>query len=117
MLTLDLFAEAAAPSPTPALKTPDPERLAYVLTPTGEANRWTYRGELVMYDAAKHVVPGRGRWSTIEGVAQPEVRGDSHVDVCKAIDARLGPAGFVDCGECPLISTGCAAGTCLRTTS
>jgi hypothetical protein len=62
----------------------------YPLQPTGEANRWSYRGELVRYDAKKQAVDGRGRWSSIEGIGKPELRGMTHDEVCKAIDARMG---------------------------
>lgn len=103
-MTLDLFADnpivepqlrAAAPAPAPpvppAARKPDPERIRYMLTPAGEPNRWTYRGELVTYDDRKHTVAGRGRWCSVEGIGKAEIRGDSHVDVCKAIDTRMGP--------------------------
>jgi len=88
-MTFDLFGEDLAPVPTPTQRTPDTERAAYVLTPDG-VNRWTYKGEIVMYDSHKLAVPGRGRWSTIEGIGKPVIRGESHVDVCRGIDARQG---------------------------
>jgi len=88
--TFELFSGDPVAAPVPPLvpRTPDPERVTYVMTPAG-LNRWTYKGVLVMYDMAKHVVPGRGRWSTVESIGKPEIRGESHVDICKAIDARL----------------------------
>ena len=88
-MTFDLFTEEPAVAPPPPPREPDTARLAYVLEPAG-LNRWTYKGELVMYDMAKYVVPGRGRWSTVESIGKPEIRGHSHVDVCRAIDARQG---------------------------
>lgn len=91
-MTFDLFDSEPVSVPAPALparSAPDPKRLAYVLTPAGEPNRWTYRGELVMYDTSTLVVHDRRRWSSLEGIGKPQVRGDSHVDICKAIDARL----------------------------
>lgn len=92
-MKFDLFADepiAAAPPPQLSPRAPDPERLAYALTPTGQPNRWKYRGEILLYDTSKLAVPGRGRWSSLESIGKPELRGDSHVDVCKAIDVRLG---------------------------
>jgi hypothetical protein len=93
VVTFDLFAEEPVceiSQPVPA-GSPDPGRLLYVLEPAG-LNRWTYKGELLRYDTAKHTVPGRGRWSTIESVGKPEIRGHSHVEICMAIDARQGGA-------------------------
>jgi hypothetical protein len=78
-----------APARKPKAKAPDPERIAYMLEPAG-LNRWTYRGELVTYDDRKHTVAGRGRWCSVEGIGKAEIRGDTHVEVCKVIDARLG---------------------------
>lgn len=92
--TFDLFADDPAivpPAPAPAPRTPDPERLAYQLTPIG-VNRWTYKGEILLYDSHKLTVPGRSRWSSLEGIGKPEIRGDSHVEVCRGIDARQGAA-------------------------
>lgn len=86
-MTFDLFGEELASAP--AQRAPDPERAAYVLTPAG-VNRWTYKGEIVIYDTHKLAVPGRGRWSSLEGIGKPVIRGESHVEVCRGIDARLG---------------------------
>jgi hypothetical protein len=85
-MTFDLFADDQVDAPAP--RAPDPQRLAYVLVPSG-LNRWEYKGEILMYDTHKVAVAGRGRWSSIEGIGKPEIRGESHVDICKAIDARL----------------------------
>lgn len=82
--TFDLFGEDLAPVPAPAPRA----RAAYVMTPAG-VNRWEYKGEIVMYDSHKLAVPGRGRWSSLEGIGKPVIRGESHVDVCRGIDARL----------------------------
>jgi hypothetical protein len=84
-MTFDLFDDEPVAAPAP--HAPDPERLAYFLVPAG-LNRWEYKGEILMYDTHKVAVAGRGRWSSIEGISKPEIRGESHVDVCKAIDAR-----------------------------
>ncbi|MBT2326063.1 hypothetical protein J7E62_27415 [Variovorax paradoxus] len=92
-MTFDLFGDAAAlvcdsVQTAPSSK-PTPDRIAYELTPSG-LNRWTYKGEIVMYDTHKLAVPGRGRWSSLEGIGKPVIRGESHVDVCRGIDARQG---------------------------
>ena len=91
-MTFDLFADdpaIAPPAPAPAPRAPDPERLKYLMTPAG-LNRWTYKGEIVLYDDRKLAVAGRGRWSSLEGIGKPVIRGESHVDVCRGIDARQG---------------------------
>lgn len=92
-MTFDLFADEPA-RPVPAtfgagrciavVTTEDP---VYALEPAG-VNRWTYKGELITYDTHQLQVAGRGRWANVEGIGKPAIRGDSHRDICKAIDAR-----------------------------
>jgi hypothetical protein len=98
-MNFDLFADpepiAAAPAaaPAPAPKPAPKEREAFPMQPMpGEVNRWLYKGEIVRYDSKKLHVPGQGRWSNVEGIGRPEVRGDSHADICRWIDERQAAA-------------------------
>lgn len=94
-------APATAPKPARRSKAEWPATIApnidpadsarYVLTPTGTPNRWTYGDDVILYDYFKDTVPGRGRWSSVEGIGMPELRGDTHAEVCRAIDARRAP--------------------------
>jgi hypothetical protein len=64
----------------------------YPMQPTGQANRWSYRDRLIAYDMARQLVPGRGRWSLVEGIGWPEHRADELAGVVAEIDARMGAA-------------------------
>lgn len=96
-MTLDLFADPepiAAPAPAPrptiteAVAAYRAERKSFVLETTGEPNRWHYKGEVITYAAQALSMPGEGRWSTVEGIGLPQIRGFDHVEVCRGIDAR-----------------------------
>jgi hypothetical protein len=76
-------APVAAPKPKPAA----PPAIEYLMQPCG-TNRWSYKSQIIAYDSRKETVAGRGRWSCIEGIGKPEVRGHSHREICAAIDAR-----------------------------
>lgn len=59
----------------------------YPMQPCGR-NRWTYKGQIITYDAHQLAVPGRGRWANVEGIGYPAVRANSHSEICAVIDAR-----------------------------
>lgn len=77
-MTFDLFAEA-----TPAPPTAE----SFMMQPTGEPNRWHYRGVLVACDMKhKGLI---GHWSTVEPLGDQVAKSDLRVALCKAIDAHL----------------------------
>lgn len=91
-MTYDLFAdpEPVAPAPAPA-PTPQPhhERMAHPMEPIG-LNRWSYKGEVIVFDNRRAEGSPLGRWRTVEGIGQPVLHSDDRAEVCRAIDARLG---------------------------
>ena len=97
-MTFDLFADlepAAAPAPTPA---PPPvargraQGESFMMEPTGELNRWLYRGVAVIYDNRRKLGSGLGHWRSIEGIGRPVLHSDDRHEVCRAIDAYLAKA-------------------------
>lgn len=90
-MTFDLFSEpepaamAAAPSPTAP---PTGERIAYPMEPIG-VNRWSYKGEVIVFDNRRAEGSPLGRWRTVEGIGLPVLHSDDRAEVCRAIDARL----------------------------
>jgi hypothetical protein len=98
-MTLDLFADpepAAAPAPepqAPAIKRPRAEGESFVMEPTGDINRWLYRGVIVVFDNRRKPGSALGHWHTVEGVGRDVLHSDDRIEVCRAIDARLGAEG------------------------
>lgn len=116
-MTLDLFADPEpAAAPAPAVGRPRTEGENFTMQPTGDVNRWLYRGVPVIFDNRRKP-GGLGHWRTVEGIGRDVIHSDDRIEVCRAIDARLDPKPapivHLDCGECPHISTGCA-GTCMK---
>lgn len=91
-MTYDLFADpelvAPAPPPAPAAQ-PRHERIAYPMEPLG-VNRWSYKGEVIVFDNRRAEGSPLRRWRTVEGIGLPVLHSDDRAEVCRAIDARLG---------------------------
>ncbi|SEF28425.1 hypothetical protein ABL840_26965 [Variovorax sp. NFACC27] len=90
-MTFDLFSEpgppATVPTPAPAAA-PCNERIAYPMEPIG-LNRWSYRGEVIVFDSRRAEGSPLGRWRTVEGIGLPVLHSDDRAAVCRGIDARL----------------------------
>lgn len=84
-MTLDLFSDEPVPAPAAA---PAPSRESFMMQPTGEPNRWRYRGVLVACDMKlKGLV---GHWSTLEPIGgQAIATSDLRVELCREIDKQL----------------------------
>lgn len=95
-MTFDLFADldpAAAPVATaPAASRARAEGENFTMQPTGDLNRWLYRGVAVVYDNRRGAGSGLGLWRTVEGIGRPVLHSDDRVEVCRAIDAYLAEA-------------------------
>lgn len=88
-MTFDLFSDpepAAAPAPQAP---PHVERAAYPMEPIG-LNRWSYKGEVIVYDNRRAEGSPLGRWRTVEGIGLPVLHSDDRAEVCRAIDQRHG---------------------------
>ncbi|WPG35355.1 hypothetical protein [Variovorax sp. EBFNA2] len=92
-MTFDLFADlepkAAPPAQAAAAALPRTDAARYPMDPTGEPNRWLYRGVLVVYDGRRQPGSSLGHWRTVEGIGMPVLHSDDRVEVCRAIGARL----------------------------
>ncbi|CAN5648968.1 hypothetical protein BH10PSE18_BH10PSE18_14940 [soil metagenome] len=80
-MTYDLFSDNT-PTTSPA-----PVRESFVMQPTGEPNRWTYRGVHVGCDMQlKGLI---GHWFTTEPLGPAVVKIDLRVLLCRRIDAHF----------------------------
>ncbi len=52
-------------------------------------NRWSYKGEVIVFDNRRAEGSPLGRWRTVEGIGLPVLHSDDRAEVCRAIDARL----------------------------
>jgi hypothetical protein len=92
-MTFDLFADpepATAPaSDAPAAKRPRADGESFTMQPTGDINRWLYRGEVVIFDNRRKPGSSPGQWRTPEGIGRDVLHSDDRIEVCRAIDQRL----------------------------
>lgn len=103
MITLDLFADPApsvANSAVEVAGTPDAPAAAsmsrsraegenFTMQPTGDVNRWLYKGVAVVFDNRRKAGSHLGQWQTVEGIGLPVLHSDDRIEVCRAIDARI----------------------------
>lgn len=81
-MTFDLFGDEPPAAP------PAPAIASYMMQPTGEPNRWRYRGVELACDMKLQGL--LGHWHTVEPLGQAIAQSDRRVLLCKAIDAYLG---------------------------
>ena len=96
-MNLDLFSDAeptaiaaAGATATKRLRTDGED---FTMQPTGDVNRWLYRGVPVIFDNRRKPGTQVGIWRTIEGIGRDAIHSDDRVEVCRAIDAYLAGAG------------------------
>lgn len=103
MITMDLFADpgpsvaehAAEVDGTPAappaapMNRPRAEGENFTMQPTGDVNRWLYKGVAVVFDNRRKAGAHLGQWQTVEGIGLPVLHSDDRIEVCRAIDARI----------------------------
>jgi hypothetical protein len=96
-VTFDLFADlepVAAPAPcAPPVSRARAEGEDFTMQPTGDVNRWLYRGVLVIFDNRRKPGSQVGIWRTIEGIGRDAIHNDDRIEVCRAIDAYLAGTG------------------------
>lgn len=88
-MTFDLFSDPEPATPPAPVVPQHTERAAYPMEPIG-LNRWSYKGEVIVYDNRRAEGSPLGRWRTVEGIGLPVLHSDDRAEVCRAIDARLG---------------------------
>lgn len=88
-MTFDLFSDPEPDAPPAPQAPPHVERAAYPMEPIG-LNRWSYNGEVIVYDNRRAEGSSLGRWRTVEGIGLPVLHSDDRIEVCRAIDQRHG---------------------------
>ncbi|MDR6887832.1 MULTISPECIES: hypothetical protein [Variovorax] len=96
-MTFDLFADIEpAAAPKPSAPPVCPARAGgedFTMQPTGDVNRWLYRGVPVIFDNRRKPGSQVGIWRTVEGIGRDAIHSDDRIVVCRAIDAYLAGAG------------------------